>query len=200
MSSSWVEWALARDRSPGRPAGRAEGIESARGAHPLAVGSGRFCLRVVRQDEETMVVREVPAVQYLFAAVFVVAGFAFGGLGFGDSGARLLVPTAIAVGLGALIVWLSPVTTSTFNHRRGAYEVRRSGLFRSTVASGALAHISDVRVEEASTETTYRVVLVLRSGARVPLSAWWSNSRRRSNQVAARLAAFLGGMDDPRTT
>lgn len=157
-------------------------------------------MRVVRQDEETMVVRDVPVIQYLFATVFVVAGFAFAGLGLGDSGAGPLIPTAIAVGFGALIVWLSPVTTSTFNRRRGVYEVRQRGLFRSTVATGALAHIADVRVEEASTETTYRIVLVLLSGARVPLSAWWTDSRRGSNRVAARLAAFLGDRDDPRTT
>lgn len=152
-------------------------------------------LRVVRQDKETMVVRNLPLVQYLFAGLSVFAGFAFAGLGLQDSRAH----SAIAVGLGALLAWLSPVTTSTFNHRSGAYEVRRSGLFRSSVAGGDLADIADVGVEEATTETTYRVVLVLYSGARVPLSTWWTASRRGSNRVAKRLAAFLRGEDSPRS-
>ena len=138
-----------------------------------------------------MVVRDIPLLQYVFGAVCVTASFVFAGLSLSEGDAGLLTPSAIALGMGTLIVLISPVTTATFDRARGTFEVRRRGLIRTRVEGGPLAYIADVRVDEAITDPVYRVVLVLRSGAQVPLASWWANSRRRSRRVAARLTAFL---------
>lgn len=138
-----------------------------------------------------MVVRDVPLFQYVFAAACVTASFVFAGLSVSPGDAGRLTPSAIAFGFGALIVLISPVTTATFDRGRGVFEVRRRGPFRNATDIGSLAHIADVRVDEAITDRGYRVVLVLHSGARVPLASWWVNSKRRSKRVAARLTAFL---------
>ncbi len=138
-----------------------------------------------------MVVRDIPLFQYVFGTSCVASSFVFVGLALSQGQAGLLTPAAIAFGMGALLFLLSPVTTATFDRERGVFEVRRKGIFRDVVDSGSLAHIVDITVDESATDPVYRVMIVLVSGAQIPLSSWWSNSRRRSRRVAKRLIAFL---------
>ncbi len=138
-----------------------------------------------------MIVRDVPYVAYVGAAVLLLGGFVIGAMALGIGEGELLKAAAIAVGLGVLFAVLSPITISTFDRRGNAYEVSRRGMLRSSVKSGPLTDVAGVYSDEALTDNSYRVVLMLNSGEQILLSRWWTESRRRSERVARRITEFL---------
>jgi hypothetical protein len=146
-------------------------------------------VRILRHDDATIVLRDVPLFSYVFAVVCIAAGIAFGVLAAAVGETLLLTPTLIAIGLGVLLAWASPVITSSFD--RSGYEIRERGLLRDRTRRGPTTDVAGVYCDEEMTEVNYRVVIVLRTNAQLALCGWKPVGKRRLRRIAAEVAAFL---------
>jgi hypothetical protein len=83
-------------------------------------------------------------------------------------------------------------TTWTFSRTQGVLIHRQETVLGGKSRAYELSQIQHVVVESDSDGDTYRVVLILQNGGRVPLTAWYTSARKRQRHIADVIRGFLG--------
>lgn len=141
---------------------------------------------------DTLVIRDYPLALWL-----VGIGFAAGGI-WGATLKDGLVPGILIALGGALMALLPTVLTITADRQRSMVTVRHQSLIRSSVKEYPFGDITGVQVDSSVSvdggqrSSTYRLALVLASGARVPLRSYYSSGYGNKENKARQLREFLG--------
>jgi hypothetical protein len=138
----------------------------------------------------TLVVKSRPWLETLVGGLFIAGGTWALVSGEAVFGGGFIVAGLVLIGVFANVV------TSTFDKTSGQFTRRLRGVVRRTSASHALSDITAVRIETTNTadspSKSYRVVLVLKSGKRVPVSSSFSSGREDKERLASEIRRFLG--------
>jgi hypothetical protein len=144
------------------------------------------------QPSDRLVIRDYPAALWAAGAAFLVAGVA---LAIQPKG---LVPGIVTGVVGALIAFLPTVLTVSADRQRGVVTVRHRSLFQASAKEYPFRDIASVEVdgsvsiENRRRRASYRLLLVLASGDRVPLRSYYSGGYNRKARTASQLSQYLG--------
>ena len=154
----------------------------------------------------TLLIRDNPAVFWLFYSAFVLGGCVALLLGL-----RLDGPwwqSALAAGIGAAnilgglhMLRKEPASVVRLDPARGTLSVTRWGLCGRRRDEHPLGAVLEARVETGEHSEggeVYRPGLLMRDGSAVPLSCFWYQTDRESRTVVAEVNAALGGGRAPR--
>jgi hypothetical protein len=135
-----------------------------------------------------LTIQEYPTTMWLIGAALDLVGlFLF----FRGS----LIGGMIALLGGMLLAMLAQVLTVTADRAAGMVRIHRRSPLRSSTQEAPISEVAQVEVERStdSDSTTYRTVIVLKNGERLPLRPYYSsgNYRKRKEQ-AEKLSSFLG--------
>lgn len=145
---------------------------------------------IVEKTSTTLVIRSRPWLEWLVGVLFIAAGSwaAFGGEPvFG--GGFVLAGAVIALGFANTV-------TSRFDRTTGRFTRSMKGPIRRSELAHPLDQIASVRVEagggsSSSPSQSYRVVVVLKSRERVPISSGSSSGKTDKEALAAEIRRFL---------
>lgn len=111
---------------------------------------------------------------------------------------RDLVPVAIGLtflltSLAVLFLSLSPYITFMCDRQSNMATLARHNLFRHKVSTYQISDIASVEVQETSDieSTQYRVIIVLQSGEKVPLTYWFTSGWQEKYSIAHKIQKFL---------
>lgn len=109
---------------------------------------------------------------------------------------KLLGYTGFAIGaffglVTFLILVLTPSITCSFERELNLVTIERCNLFGKKIIENKTSDITAVKVEDASEESTYRLVLMLSSGEKLPLTYFFTSGWKEKQQMANRLQNFL---------
>jgi hypothetical protein len=95
--------------------------------------------------------------------------------------------------VGILISATAPSISCTFDRENGSFTLVRSMIRSSQVIRCKINDILAVDIESQSDQesTTYRLILLLTSGERLPLTRSLTNGRKDKQQLAAQIQQFL---------
>jgi hypothetical protein len=97
----------------------------------------------------------------------------------------------------SLVIYLSSSSTCTFDKILGSVIIKNKNLFRTKVIKCSLYEVVDVQIEEKikvgenDRYQVYRVVLVLSSGKRLPLTPFPSDGGKHPHQIIDLLQRFI---------
>ena len=139
-------------------------------------------------SSDTLTIRDYPLALWL-VGIGVAASGVWGSL-LKDG----LVPGILIALGGALMVLLPTILTVTADRQRAILTVRHRSLIRSSVKEYPFRDITGVEVDRQMSQSSasYRMVLVLASGARAPLRSYYSGGYRNKENKARQLREFLG--------
>ena len=95
----------------------------------------------------------------------------------------------------ALVALLAQSVTVTADKAAGVVRIHRWSLLRSSTQETPISDVAQVEVERShdSDSSTYRTVIVLKNGERLPLRSYYSSGNyHRRKEKAERLSSFLG--------
>lgn len=95
--------------------------------------------------------------------------------------------------VGMALISLTSVLTLDLDQRRGTFTIQHANFFRRTQKELLLREIGDIAIEsnEDSDGDTYRVVVHLTSGEKVPLRNYYSSGYNNKKKLANLLRQFL---------
>ena len=142
-----------------------------------------------------LVIRHTPWLEWLVGLLLLAGGtWAFAG-GERIFGAGFIIAAIV------LIVLVAATVTSTFDPLTRRFTRSMKGLVRRNEQIHAFDDIKAVRVQSVSSGSspsrTYRVVLVLKSGANVPVTSGYSSGQRDKERLAAEIRRALGLPEAP---
>jgi hypothetical protein len=97
----------------------------------------------------------------------------------------------------SLVIYLSSSSTCTFDKILGSVIIKNKNLFRAKVIKCSLYEVVDVQIEEKTRVgendryQVYRVVLVLSSGKRLPLTPFPRDGGKHPHQIIDLLQKFI---------
>ena len=147
-------------------------------------------MRVIRHTSTELMLQERPWLGWIIASLFVLGG-AYVAL---TSDEVLFGGLFVAAGCAVLLVFAKTVTC-TFDRTADRFTREIRGVLGTTQLLHSLGDIAGLRVEEhrgSKGSRTYRVALVLTSGARIPLTTTYGSGKRPKEATAERVRAFLG--------
>ncbi|HEX6162299.1 MAG TPA: hypothetical protein VFZ31_02960 [Vicinamibacterales bacterium] len=142
-----------------------------------------------------LVIRHTPWLEWLVGGSFIAGGaWAFAG------GERVFGGGFILVAI-VLIAVVAVTVTSTFDPATRRFTRSVRGLVRRNDVTHSFDDIQAVRVQAGNSGSTpsqsYRVALVLRSGADLPISAGYSSGKADKERIAAEIRRVLGLPEAP---
>lgn len=90
-----------------------------------------------------------------------------------------------------LILAFAPYITCSFDRELNLVTIERSSLFGKKIFEHKTSDITAVTVEDASEEANYRLVLMLSSGEKLPLTYFFSSGWHEKQHMANRVQKFL---------
>lgn len=145
-------------------------------------------MRITEHSATALVIQDRPWLESLVGALFIA-----GGLFAAVSGERVLGGGFMLAG-AVLVLLLANTVTIRFDRGQGRFTRSTTGLMRSRAVAHALDDITGVRVQagtSANPSRSYRLVLVLRSGAPLPLIPGYSTGQADKERMAAHIRRFL---------
>jgi len=156
-------------------------------------------MSIVENTGTTLVIQFKPWLESLVGVLFAAAGaWAF------FAGERVFGGGFFVAG-AVLILVFANVVTCRFDRTAGRFTRSTRGPVRRSDISHALEEITDVRVQASSSagspSKSYRVVLGLQSGARVPIGSGYTSGKADKERLASAIRRFLNLPDvaDPPT-
>lgn len=151
-------------------------------------------MRITEQTAGALVIEDRPWLEALVAMLFVAGGgWAFFG------GERVLGGGFVLAGMAIGLLFANTITIG-FDRRTGRFTRSIKGLVRNDVVAHPLEQISGVDVEAGASgnpSRSYRVCVLIKDGARVPLTSAYSSGREDKARLAAEVRRFLGLPDPP---
>ena len=144
-------------------------------------------MEITQPSSNQLIVRLRPVLLWLFTGVFGLVGlwilFHAGNL-FG------VIFVAISIVITGSV---GQVVTCVFDKAVGQLALKRQGLFGTQVTEHRLRTISNIQVDESSSDDgiTYRVNILFTTGECLPLTAYYSSGRQEKQNAADRICAFL---------
>jgi hypothetical protein len=155
-----------------------------------------------------LAVRDSPGLHWVLALLFLVVGAAFvaGPLGLFTNRAEVgwtiralsVLMGSVGVAVGIWILSGSPRSTLEVDRRRRRIRLRRWRLGGRQSWSWAIADVSGVRLVEGRDDEgspVFRLEVLPRDGAAVPVSLLWTHGREPAETVARRLHDALGAAE-----
>lgn len=145
-------------------------------------------MKVLRQAERELVLRERPWLVWLVGGLFAVSG-GFVALRSSD----VLFGVAFGIlGVGLILAFANTVTC-TFDLDAGRFTRLSKGLLRSGQTGHPIDDIVGVRIEQgrARGSRSYRVALVLSTSAQVPLTSSYSTGKKDKEHIAGLIRDLL---------
>jgi hypothetical protein len=152
-------------------------------------------MKVVEQTAGKLVLQERPWLVWVVGALFVVAG-SWVAL---TSGERLF-GAAFALTGAVLLLAFANTVTATFDRGVGRFTLSIAGVVRNRETAHPLGEVVSVGVHQSASgrpSRTYRLVLALSSGARVPLTPMFSSGKADKERLAGEIRQFLGLQEEP---
>ncbi len=146
---------------------------------------------------DRLVLKEYPIALWIFGGGFLIAGV----------WALIQIESWVAglfmLGFGLLFgVLLPAINTVTVDPPRGSLTIQNQWLYRRKVQEYALREIASIDIERSFSSSssggrrrsnpTYRIVLVMESGEKVPLQGYYSSGYKSKEKKARQLSEAIG--------
>lgn len=146
-------------------------------------------MKVTRRTDTELELHDSAALVWLIVGVFGI-----GGMWVLVHEGELLIAAAFAVVVVALALAFAITTTCRFDRVAGELTCVRRSLLKKSQTRHPLAEIVGARTERSSARQSqaFRVVVVMSSGAVVPLTTQFTSGRGQHEHVAKVIRDFLG--------
>ena len=148
-------------------------------------------------DENHLVMKKYPILEWIFGLIFIGVGI---WVALQPDG---LITGIIAIAVGVLFgVILASINTVIIDKTQGVFTIRQRKIYQNKVNEIPLSDVDTIDLEthrslnKGRTSTTYRLVVLTRSGERVPLTSSYSSGYLGKANQAKKLREFLTGQKE----